>query len=379
MDQHSLRKTFKYKLQPTAAQERELERVLGLCGQLYNVALEQRITAWQRCQVSFSRYDQEAEVKAIRAEFPEYAAIHSHVLQDVLARLDKTSQAFFRRVQRGEKAGFPRYKGRDRFHSFTYKEFGNGAQLDNGFLVLSKIGRIAVRWSRPLEGTPKTVTLTREADGWYVCVSCAQVPITPLARTGADTGIDLGLESFATLADGSQIANPRIFRVAELNLKRAQRRVSRRQKGSNRRQKAVALLAKTHAKVRRARADFHHKTALVLVRQYDTIYHEDLQTANMLRNRHLAKSLSDAGWSAFLRILSFKAVEAGKTVVAVPPAYTSQVCSVANCGVLVHKGLSVRWHACPECGTSLHRDHNAARNILRLGTEQCGAGQAPQA
>src|SRR5262249_30825913 len=154
-------------------------------------------------QVSISRYDQEAE-------FPEYAVIHSHVLQDVLARLERTYQAFFRRVQRGERAGFPRFKGRERFHSFTYKEFGNGARLDNGFLVLSKIGRLTVRWSRPLEGTPKTVTLLLEADGWYVAISCADVPCQPVPLTGEETGIDLGLESFATLADGSQIANPRI-------------------------------------------------------------------------------------------------------------------------------------------------------------------------
>ena len=123
--------------------------------------------------------------------------------------------------------------------------------------------------------------------------------------------------------------------------------------------------------------DFHHKTALALVRQHDTIYHEDLQTANMVRNHHLAKSIADAGWSAFLSILSCKAVEAGKTVIAVPAAFTSQACS--GCGVLVHKGLSVRWHSCPECGTSLHRDHNAARNIVRLGTERRRAGQALQA
>jgi putative transposase len=161
-----------------------------------------------------------------------------------------------------------------------------------------------------------------------------------------------------------------------MHLKRAQRPVSRRQKGSHRRQKAVQLLANAHAKVRRARTDFHHKTALALVRQYDTTYHEDVQTANLLRNHHVAKSIADAGWSAFLRILSCKAAEAGKTVVAVPPAYTSQVCSGANSGVLGHKGVSVRWHTCPECGTSLHRDHNAARNILRLGTQRREAGQA---
>jgi putative transposase len=209
-----------------------------------------------------------------------------------------------------------------------------------------------------------------------VCFSCADVPVKPLPLTEQETGIDLGLESFATLADGNQIPNPRIFHVAELNLKRAQRRVSRRKQGSKRRRKAVKLLAKAHQQVRRARADFHHKTALALVRQYDTIYHEDLQVANMVKNHHLAKSIADAGWSAFLSILSFKAAYAGKTVVAVPPAFTSQACS--GCGVLVQKGLSVRWHTCPDCGTSLHRDHNAALNILCLGQES-GAGRAPQA
>src|SRR4029077_16326023 len=134
MDQQTVRKTYKEKLRPTPAQERALDEVLWRCRDLYNTALEQRIIAYQRRHVSVSRFEQEAELKAIRAEFPEYEAIHSHILQDVLARLDKTSQAFFRPVQRGEKAGFPRFKGRDRFHSFTFKEYGNGATLDNGFL-----------------------------------------------------------------------------------------------------------------------------------------------------------------------------------------------------------------------------------------------------
>src|SRR5215468_3940169 len=177
MEPQTVRKTYKYKLKPTPQQERELGRVLGLCRWLYNTALEQRILAYQRRRVSVSRFEQEAELKDIRAEMPEYAAIHSHVLQDVLARLDKTYQAFFRRIQRAEKAGFPRFKGRNRYHSFTFKEYGNGATLDNGVLVLSKIGRICVHWSRPIEGTPKTITLTREADGWYVSISCARVPV----------------------------------------------------------------------------------------------------------------------------------------------------------------------------------------------------------
>ena len=170
-----------------------------------------------------------------------------------------------------KKAGFLRFKGRERLHSFTYKEYGNGTRLDNGCLVLSKIGRIVVRWSRPLEGTPKTVMISREADGWYVAFSCAEVPVQPLPLTGQEAGIDLGVESFATLADGEQIANPRVFRLAEMALRRAQRRVARRKQGSHRRRKAVHLLRRVHQHVRRARQDFHYKTALALVRRYDTI------------------------------------------------------------------------------------------------------------
>ena len=361
----NVRKTYKFKLQPTPAQARLLDKIVWACRRLYNTALEQRIILYRQRGVSLTRYEQEAELKDLRAGMPEYAAIHSHVLQDVLARLEKTYQDFFRRIQQGETPGFPRFHGRNRFNSFTYKEFGNGVRLDNGFLVLSKIGRVALRWSRPLAGTPKTVALTREADGWYVCFSCADVPSAPLPLTGQETGIDLGLESFATLADGTKIHNPRCYRRAERRLKTAQRRVARRKKGSARRKKAVKLLAKAHQKVRRQRQDFQHKTALHLVRHYDTIYHEELQTANMLKNHHLAKSIQDAGWRSFLSILAFKAAGAGKRVVAVNPAYTSQTCS--GCGTVVQKGLSVRWHSCPDCGTSLHRDHNAAKNIERLG------------
>jgi putative transposase len=371
-----LRKAYKYKLKPTPDQERQLEEVVWHCRMLYNTALEQRITAYQRCGVTLTCSQQQAELPVVKAAFPDYGEIYSQVLQDVLTRLEKTYQAFFRRVQAskaGQAPGFPRFQGRDRYHSFTYKQYGNGARLDNGFLVLSKIGRVAVRWSRPegpWEGTPKTVTISHEADGWYASISCADVPARPLPPTGQETGIDLGLESFATLADGTMIHNPRCYRRAERRLKTAQRRVARRKKGSNRRRKAVKLLAKAHLRVKRRRQDFHHKTALHLIRQNDVIYHEDLQTANMLKNHHLAKSISDVGWSQFLSILNAKAAYAGRRVVAVPPAYTSQTCS--GCGVVVTKGLSVRWHSCPECGTSLHRDHNAAKNIERLGQSRQG-------
>jgi putative transposase len=218
---------------------------------LYNAALEQRITLWKQRGIAFSRYEQEAELKEVRAAFPEYVAIHFHVLQDVLARLDGAYQAFFQRVREGKKAGFPRFQGRhgNRYHTFTFEEYGNGARLDNVFLVVAKIGRIAVRWSRPIEGTSKTITLSREADGWYVIVSCAEVPVQPLPLTGQETGIDVGLKVFLITADGLSVKNPRHYRRAEKQLKKAQRRVSKRKKGSKRRGKAVACLAKAHQHV----------------------------------------------------------------------------------------------------------------------------------
>jgi putative transposase len=370
METQTVRKTFKYKLKPTPEQERSLAFVLRRCREPYNAALEERKEAWRKCGVSVAEARQSAQLPAIKEVRPEYRDIHSQVLQDVLTRLDRAFQRFFARLKAGETPGYPRFQGANRYNSFTYKQFGNGATLDDGFVILSKIGRLAVRWSRPVEGTPKTVTISKEADGWYVCFSCADVPTRPSPPTGHETGIDLGLEAFATLSNGERIFHPGWYRCAERKLKTAQRRVSRRKKGSSRRRKAVQLLAKAHQKVRRQRADFHHETALTLVTANDTIYHEDLQTANMVRNHHFAKSIQDAGWSAFLTILTFKAAYAGKWVVAVPPASTSQTCS--GCGVLVRKGLSVRWHYCPDCGTSLHRDHSAARSIERAGQARRG-------
>jgi putative transposase len=378
VEQQGIRKTFKYRLKPSPEQERLLERTLMLCRQVYNAAVGERREAWRMRAVSVTYYQQKGELPGIKGAMPEYAEVHSQVLQDVVLRVDRAFQAFFRRLASGEMPGYPRFHGRDRYNSFTYPQVGEhgGARLDIGVLVLSKLGRIVVRWSRPLEGTPKTVTISQEADGWYVCFSCAEVLVVPLEPTGQETGIDLGLTSFATLADGTMIHNPRCYRKAERRLRRMQRCVSRRKKGSHRRRKAVRLLARAHQTVQRQRQDFHHKLALSLVCQYDTLYHEDLQAANLLKNHHLAKSISDAGWSRFLSILSFKAVCAGRRVVAVPPAYTSQDCS--GCGERIAKSLSVRTHVCTSCGLVLDRDENAALIILQRGKESA-VGQTVQA
>jgi putative transposase len=375
----SVRKTFKYQLMPTPAQAQALETVLSRCRTLYNIALEQRKTWWQRGQGKSATYYQQAtELPDLKTACPDYTEVNAQVLQDALRRLDKTFAAFFRRVQHGETPGYPRFQGENRYHSFTYPQYGNGAVLDGSLLSLSKIGRIPIRVHRPLHGMPKTVTVSKEAGGWYACFSCAEAPVQPLPFTGKETGIDVGLNVFLMTADGVFVENPRHYRKAERDLKKAQRRVSRRKKGSHRRKKAVKLLARKHQKVQRQRRDFHHKTALALVRQYDVIYLEELRVRNLVRNHRLAKSISDAGWAQFRTTLEYKAACAGKQVIAIEPAYTSQNCSGVladgtHCPERIEKSLSVRTHICPQCGLVLDRDENAARNILRAGQARQGA------
>lgn len=354
-----------------------MERTLDLCRELYNAALQERRDAWRIRGVSRTYADQCADLPDLKRAIPELKEINGQVLQDVLRRVDLTFRAYGRRRARGEKCGYPRFKGRRRYHSFTFPQTPNRAYVKGRHVVLSHVGRVPLYLSRPLEGVAKTATLTREEDGWYIVFACADVPIHALPHTRHDTGVDVGLTSFATLSDGSQIASPRIHRVAESSLRRAHRRVDRRRRGSQRRGQARHLLARSYQKVRRQRRDFHHKTALALVRQYDVIYHEMLQVANMVKHPYLGKSIWDAGWGAFLLILAYKAACAGKQTMAVNPAYTSQVCS--GCGVVVPKSLSVRWHSCPECGAELDRDHNAALNILARGREQSALGQSVQA
>jgi putative transposase len=283
--------------------------------------------------------------------------------------VDKTCAAFFRRVKKGERPGYPRFKGASRYNSFTYPQ--SGFRLEGDKLHMSKIGSCRLRLSRPMEGTIKTCTVKREADGWYVIFAVEENQSRFFPKTGDTVGIDVGIENFATLSTGDAVENPQHYRSAEKELKTAQRRVSRRpNKRSNRRHKAVRLLQKKHQKIERQRADFHHKTALNIVREFDAIAVEDLNVKGMVKNHHLAKSISDAGWSQFTSILTNKAESAGRQVVKVNPSYTSQDCS--QCGHRVRKTLARREHRCINCGFVAHRDHNAALNIRERGARASG-------
>jgi putative transposase len=254
--------------------------------------------------------------------------------------------------------------------------------LDNGVLHLSKIGDVAVEWSRPIEGTIKTVTLVRDAGVWYVCFSCDEVSCQPRTPTGQAVGVDLGLKVFLMTDQGDFVENPRYYRKAQKRLKKRQQEVARRPKqpdrknGANRKQ-SILKLQRAHQDVVRQRTDMHHKTARWLVDTYDIICVEKLRVAAMARNRRLSKSIYDAAWAGFLTILTFKAESAGVLVVRVPAAYTTQTCSNLlpngqRCGTRVKKSLSVRTHICPSCGYIADRDHNAAGTIKQEGLRTVG-------
>lgn len=375
-----MRRAFKYRLYPTNEQEQKLFWTLARCRELYNAALAERKEAYRIAGKSISYYEQKRDLVELKAVIrPEYNDIYSQVLQDVLLRLKRAFDNFFRRVHNGEKPGYPRYQGRNRYNSFTYPQ--DGYTLSEKHVTLSKLGRIKCKVHRPLEGKAKTCTVKYEAGHWYVIFSCECETPEPLPVSTEYVGIDLGVYHFATLSDGTFIEHPRYYRQAERILARRQQALSRRKRGSHRREKARRLVAKAHRKIRNQRRDFLHKQSRRLVNQYQTLVLENLQITNVTKapeskqdeatgqylpngasaKAGLNKSILDAGWGMFQQLCMQKAAWAARTVVLVNPTYTSQMCS--SCGVVRKKDLSERWHSC-ECGCELDRDTNAAKNIL---------------
>jgi putative transposase len=366
-------KTYRYRIYPNNRQKQIIDQTIELCRYLYNCGLEHRILAYRQRRASVYAYQQINELPGIKDVFPDYKNIYSQVLQDVLRRLDKTFSSFFRRVKTGEKPGFPRYKGENRYHSFTYPQPQENMIPANGKVYLPKIGKVKIKLHREIPGNIKTVTVTRRNGKYYACFT-VEVESVLLPKTGRTVGIDVGVSAFVATSDGLLVQSPQTYRKAEKSLKTLQREVSRRKKGSNRRRKSVQKLASVHEKIANQRKDIAHKTARYLVNNYDLIAHEDLQIKNMVKNHHLAKSIQDSGWGMFFDILAYKAEEAGKQVVKVNPHNTSQICS--GCGHIVKKTLAVRIHKCPHCGLELDRDINAARNILATALSITGSDGA---
>jgi putative transposase len=386
-----VRRSYKFRLRPTRKQEAALSACLEDTRQLYNAALEERREAWRRGRHRVTFYSQDAQLKEIRAADPERYARWSFTCERAaIRRLDRAFRAFFRRCAAGEKPGYPRFKGRGWWDSVEWPA-GNGARWDSvrhpsvTRVYLHGVGHVRAHQHRVIQGRVKTITAKREGSRWYVILSCDEVPADPLAPVGASVGIDMGVASFLATSDGIQVPNPRHLAASAEELAAAQESLARKKRGSNRRKKAVAKLAALHGKIRRQRLDHAHNTALALVRHHDLIVHEDLQVANMTKRPKprpdgngghlpngaaakagLNKSILDAGWGVFLRILSAKAESAGRQVIAVDPRRTSQRC--AQCGhVASGNRVSQAQFCCLACGHHAHADVNAARNILRAG------------
>ena len=364
---HEMKKTFKYRLLGNRLIFQKADNWLELCRKLYNCALEQRIMIYHQDKFSISYYSQTNQLPELKVAFPEYQEVGSQVLQEVIERLDKAYQGFFGRVRNGNgKAGFPRFKGRDRYDSFTLKQ--TGWKLEGKYLIIKNIGRFKLHLSRPIEGDIKTITICKTSTSrWYVCFSCDSVPEKRLLALDKVIGIDVGIKSFCVDSKGNKVENPAYFRQAEAILRRKQRTLCRRVKGSNGRKQARILVAKVHEKVTNQRRDFLHKVANSYIKNYGTLIFEDLNIRGMVQNHHLAKSINDSSWGIFIELVEYKAEEAGRKLIRIPRFQpSSKTCS--ECGAVNQElKLSDRQWVCKSCGVLHDRDYNAAKNICRVG------------
>ncbi len=354
----NMRKTFQYRMYPTRKQTILLLHVLSVCRKLYNDSLHDRKVAYEDCHCGLSYYDQAAWMR-----YMDYQGVYAHILQNVLRRVDTAFQNFFRRVKSGaEKVGYPRFQGRNRYDSFTYPDpYGTGYKIEGGKLHLSKIGAIRIFQHREIEGKVKTCTIKKEGDQWYASFS-VELPDPKPKEVNTSVGVDVGINTLATLSDGTEIENPKTLDKCDSKLRKAHRYLSRKKKGSNNRNKQKIVLKWIYRKVRNARKDYLHKASRTLADNYDRIIFEDLQIKNMVKNHHLARSIHDASWSMLISLTTYKVEYTGGVVELVNPRNTSKHCSV--CGCIKSMPLSQRTCRCPDCGAVMGRDHNAAINIL---------------
>lgn len=384
-----MRRAYVFRLRPTARQHVALATCVDSHRELYNAALQERRDAWASSKTRINYGDQSAQLTEIRTMRPDQAVWSFSSQQATLRRLNRAFAGFFRRVKAGQTPGYPRFKGKARFDSVEWPKDGDGARWlpDQRRVYLQGIGQVKVHMHRRVEGTVKTIQIKRQGRRWMLVFSCDDVPTNPLPATGAQAGIDVGVVTFATLSDGSAVANPRWARQEASRLEAAQRRLHSAKRGSNNRGARRDTVAARHRKIANRRKDFHHKLACELAARYDLLVVEDLKIANMLRRAKpkpdpdnpgqflangaraksgLNRSISDAGWGQFVSILRAKAEDAGRTWIEVNPRHTSN-----RCGCCGHASPENRVNqaefVCQRCGHTAPADEHAARNILRAG------------
>jgi len=370
-----MKTAYKFRMYPNKQQEAMLDVTLETCRHLYNTALADRKNTYELGGISRSYEDQAAILTLEKKDNPYLKGVFSQVPQDVLRRLDKAFKAFFRRVKAGENPGYPRFKGKGWYKSFTYPQ--SGYSLEGSKLTLSKIGSIRIFKHRDVEGKLKTCTIKKDHLGHWYATLVSEVEDVPQVDPKIALGVDVGLKSLVALSTGDTIQYPRYYVQSQAKLAVAQRNLSRKKKGSANRRKAKHKVAKISLRVQYLRDEFLHQVSRKLVDSADLIVFENLNIQGMLKNHHLAKHIQDHAWGKLIQFTQSKAAKAGKVVELVDARYTSQKCS--QCGLMVPKTLAVRVHQCPNCGLKMDRDTNASLNIVTLGLRDRAYGDMAEA
>jgi putative transposase len=358
----NLLRSYNFRLYPTTLQEESLGQMFATLRELYNAALQERRDAWKMNRKSITFYDQTNQLKHIREEREDLNKFSSQAAQQILRRVDKTFRSFFRRIKQGQKPGYPRFKSKARFTSVPFV-FGNGISVRNNRLYIKGVGIIRIKWHINLDDVNiKQVVIKRSSSGKWYAIFQVELPETEIpTHQGTPIGIDVGIKNLVTTSDGEVIKPPRYLSQSAQKLRKQQRRLARRKRGSRGRERARIQVSKTYEKIANQRLDFSHKLSRQLADKHGLIAIEDLEITNMVSSK-LSKSILDASWGQFFNHLSYKVESTGSELIKVNPRNTSQACS--SCGNVVKKDLTIRIHECLECGLVMDRDINAAKNIL---------------